>query len=72
MRMALRAWKAANALGGYRLFPPAGGAARRRRGGTFPMGFRPAPQAAGRRERSDRRVGGSVFAMSQRLAHDSL
>lgn len=27
------------------------------------MGFRPAPKAAGRRERSDRRVGGSVGAL---------
>lgn len=52
-------------------FPPPDGASRRQ-GGGLKQGFRPAPQASGRRERSDRRVGGSAFAMSQRLARDSL
>lgn len=45
-------------LGGY--FSPARWRTAPTGRGTEAMGFRPAPKAAGRRERSDRRVGGSV------------
>lgn len=56
---ARRAERRASAQGGY-LSPARRRAAPAGRG-TEPMGFRPTPQAAGRRERSDRRVGGSAF-----------
>ena len=56
---ARRADRRASAQGGY-LSPARRRAAPAGRG-TEPMGFRPTPQAAGRRERSDRRVGGSAF-----------